>query len=67
MFRKKDSFNWFTESDSFSVMVKFLSMPEYKYPVLVGLLVCIGGVSESLVNVLYLLYPGLGFYSTKNY
>jgi len=27
-------------------------MPEYKYPVLVGLLVCIGGVSESLVNVL---------------
>lgn len=50
MFRKKDSFNWFTESDSFSVMVKFLSMPEYKYPVLVGLLVCIGGVSESLVK-----------------
>ncbi|XP_050437546.1 tubulin-specific chaperone D isoform X2 [Adelges cooleyi] len=50
LFKKKDSFNWFTESDSFSVMVKFLSMPEYKYSVLVGLLVCIGGVSESLVK-----------------
>lgn len=51
-FKKKDSFNWFTESDSFSVMVKILSMPEYKYSVLVGLLVCIGGVSESLVKIL---------------
>ncbi|XP_050523175.1 tubulin-specific chaperone D [Daktulosphaira vitifoliae] len=50
IFRKKESFNWFTESDSFSVMVKFLSMPEYKYSVLVGLLVCVGGVSESLVK-----------------
>lgn len=49
-FRKKDSFNWFTESDSFSVMVKFLGLPEYKYSVLVGLLVCIGGISESLVS-----------------
>jgi hypothetical protein len=28
-------------------------MPEYKYSVLVGLLVCIGGVSESLVSILY--------------
>lgn len=53
LFRKKDSFNWFTESDSFSVMVKFLSMPEYKFSALVGLLVCIGGVSESLVSVLH--------------
>lgn len=51
-FRKKDSFNWFTESNSFSVMVKFLSIPEYKYSVLVGLLVCIGGVSESLVSII---------------
>lgn len=34
-------------------MVKFLSMPEYKYSVLVGLLVCIGGVSESLVSIVY--------------
>jgi len=62
LFRKKDSFNWFTESDSFSVMVKFLSMPEYKFPVLVGLLVCIGGVSESLVNVFYLSYHVSYFY-----
>lgn len=53
-FKKKDSFNWFTESDSFSVMVKILSMSEYKYSVLVGLLVCIGGVSESLVNIFFM-------------
>jgi len=51
LFKKKDSFNWFTESNSFSVMVKCLSMPEYKHPVLVGLLVCIGGVSESIVRI----------------
>lgn len=46
----QDSLNWAAPCDSFPKTVQLLSLPTYQYPALLGLLVSVGGLTESLVR-----------------
>lgn len=41
--------NWASASSAFARTVRALSLPTYKYYVLLGLIVSVGGLTESLV------------------
>ncbi|KAI8799511.1 tubulin folding cofactor D C terminal-domain-containing protein [Cladochytrium replicatum] len=50
IFPRDSTINWLNPSDVFPLVVKCLGLPEYKRQVLTGLVVSIGGLTESLVR-----------------
>ncbi|XP_062507532.1 tubulin-specific chaperone D-like [Corticium candelabrum] len=46
----QDALNWAAPSESFPKSVQLLSLPTYQYSALLGLIVSVGGLTESLVN-----------------
>lgn len=46
----KESINWTAASDSFPLFTQLLHLPEFSYSVMLGLVVSVGGLTESLVK-----------------
>lgn len=52
----KETIEWRMESATFPRFIKMLSFPPYKINLLRGIIFSVGGLSESLVNLIFIIY-----------